>query len=810
MSVEEAASGQIEASRITDGAGTPPMVEWALAYARQGWLVLLLHTIRNGTCSCRKLECTSPGKHPLTKNGLKDATNDPTTIHRWCDKSPDANIGIVTGRISGLFVLDSDGDEGEAWLRGYEAEHGALPETGCVKTGRGRHLYFKYPKDGPAIQGINTGKLDIKADGGYVVAAPSRHVTGRRYEVERQTAPADIEPEVAARLRRWVEAKQRTTKAAGGETHGKNSDAKQSSTGRDPAKGTPPPCTPEWVKFIKGALAVIPADCSYEEWRNRGMELHSLGWGEDGRKLFYEWSKTAKNQYSDTRWDAIWNGFGSYDGVPRTVASLIFEAQQRGYQVPTPSAPLTNFRDTSAPRTEEERAKASFQEHLAKREAPKKTGVTLEDFYAYMPMHTYIYMPTREPWPASSVNSRFKPVPLFGPDGNREREDGARGKPKSISASTWLDRNRAVEQMTWAPGEPEIIEGRLVSDGGWIAKPGCRLLNTYRPPIIVPGDPNEAMRWVKHVQLLYGQEAMHIIRFLAHRVQRPHEKINHALLLGGEQGIGKDTILEPVKLAVGPWNFEEVGPQSLLGRFNKFAKSVILRISEARDLGELNRYAFYEHMKVYTAAPPDVLRVDEKHLREYPVFNVTGVIITTNHKAGGIYLASDDRRHHVAWSNLKTDDFPEGYFSEMWGWYAEGGSKHVAAYLRELDLSHFDPKAHPPKTEAWRAIVDSSRPAEDAELADVLDKLDNPEVTTVEEVRTKATMEFWSFLSVKKNRASFPHRFEACGYTPMRNGKRKDGLWKIDGNRQIIYAKKELSVAEQHRAAQAKYGLRLS
>ena len=55
--------------------------------------------------------------------------------------------------------------------------------------------------------------------------------------------------------------------------------------------------------------------------------------------------------------------------------------------------------------------------------------------------------------------------------------------------------------------------------------------------------------------------------------------------------------------------------------------------SEARDLGEANRFSFYDHMKAFTAAPPDVLRVDEKNLREYSVLNCCGVILTTNHKA---------------------------------------------------------------------------------------------------------------------------------------------------------------------------------
>ena len=67
--------------------------------------------------------------------------------------------------------------------------------------------------------------------------------------------------------------------------------------------------------------------------------------------------------------------------------------------------------------------------------------------------------------------------------------------------------------------------------------------------------PRKAEPWIDHVRKVFPDDADHIIRWLAHRVQRPQEKINHALVLGGAQGIGKDTLLEPVKHAVGPWNF---------------------------------------------------------------------------------------------------------------------------------------------------------------------------------------------------------------------------------------------------------------
>jgi hypothetical protein len=433
-------------------------------------------------------------------------------------------------------------------------------------------------------------------------------------------------------------------------------------------------------------------------------------------------------------------------------------------------------------------------------------GVTLSDFQAYMPAHTYIFAPTCELWPATSVDARIPPQPLLNTDATPALD--RKCNPIKIKASAWLDRNRAVEQMTWSPGEPHIVEDRLISEGGWIARPGCRCFNLYRPPSIVRGDPNQASPWIEHVKYVYGDHAPHIIAWLAHRAQKPYEKINHALVLGGAQGIGKDTLLEPVKAAVGPWNFVEVSPQHMLGRFNAYAKSVILRVSEARDLGDMDRYKFYEHLKAYTAAPPDVLRVDEKHLREYSVLNVCGVVITTNYKTDGIYLPADDRRHFVAWSTLTKDNFPPGYWSRLWRWFYNGGANHVAAHLREVDISGFDAKAPPPRTVAWHDIVDSSRAPEDAELADALDRAGSPDVTTLAEIAAKAERSLQDYLLDRKNSRLIPHRLDACGYEKVRNEGAKDGLWKISGKRQAVYARKGISMKDRHLAIERNYGSR--
>lgn len=438
--------------------------------------------------------------------------------------------------------------------------------------------------------------------------------------------------------------------------------------------------------------------------------------------------------------------------------------------------------------------------------APKPNGVELSDFHAYMPAHNYIYAPTGEPWPASSVNSRIPPVALFDHKGNPVCDD--KGEHIEQAANTWLDKNQPVEQVTWAPGYPQVITNRLVADGGWIERPGCNVFNYYRPPLPGGGDASDVAPWLDHVNHVYPDDADHIIKWLAHRVQRPHEKINHAIVLGGQQGVGKDTILQPVKEAIGHWNFAEVSPQHMLGRFNGFVKSVILRVSEARDLGDVDRFAFYDHMKTYTAAPPDVLRVDEKHQREYSVFNIMGVIITTNHKLDGLYLPADDRRHYVAWSNLNRETFDDDYWGKIWGWYRDGGIANVGAFLCELDISDFDAKAPPIKTAAFWDIVGANHAPEDSELADALDRLGWPGAVTIGRIATAADPAFAEFLRDRTNSRRIPHRLETAGYVSVRNAGQKDGRWKVDGNNVAIYAKLEMTERERQIAASTLAGWR--
>jgi hypothetical protein len=449
---------------------------------------------------------------------------------------------------------------------------------------------------------------------------------------------------------------------------------------------------------------------------------------------------------------------------------------------------------------------SGFTEEICTPTSPESDKITVEDFVAYVPAHSYLFIPCREPWIGSGVDARVPPIPVLKKNGQPKVVNG---KPVLIKATKWLDRNRPIEQLTWCPGEPMLIADRLVVDGGWIERKGVTCFNLYRPPCLKLGNANEAEPWLKHVHKVYeADDARHCIHWFAHRVQHPQQKINHGLVLGGPQGIGKDSMLEPVKNAIGAWNFHDISPTHLLESFNSFAKSVILRVNEARDLGEINRFSFYDRTKIYTAAPPDVLRINEKYLREYYVFNVVGFIITTNHKTDGIYLPADDRRHYVAWSERTKDDFEPGYWNDLWSWYRQGGFGHVAAYLSELDISGFDPNAPPPKTPAFWDIVGASSAPEDAALADVIDAAGNPQAITPKQLIAVAAkepklVEIAEWLMDRRNRRALPHRMERCGYSSIRNKNAADGYWLIDGTRQPVYVKNALSEDKKWNAASA-------
>lgn len=184
------------------------IVEDALALAEIGLAVFPVHGINaNGGCTCGNRACDNPGKHPRIGGGFHEASVNVRTIRGWFTRWPDSNIGIATGEKSGVVVLDVDGPLALEALDGRP-----MPETPSVATGRadgGTHYYFAWP--GYAVKNLQKAEgmkgLDFRGDGGYVVAPPSRHVSGNSYRwLERPDGLSeDAEGLAFAEAPQWLE-----------------------------------------------------------------------------------------------------------------------------------------------------------------------------------------------------------------------------------------------------------------------------------------------------------------------------------------------------------------------------------------------------------------------------------------------------------------------------------------------------------------------------------------------------------------------------------------------------------------------------
>ena len=166
----------------------------AQAYASKlGWAVFPLHTPIDKGCSCNNPNCKSIGKHPRIKNGLNAATTKLDIIRKWWEQWPSANIGVVTGRVSGFVALDVDPRHGgDDSLRMLNEKYGHLPDTiEAITGGGGRHILFKHAGYIKNRTNILPG-LDIRGDGGYIAVSPSLHLSGNNYEWEFSSRPLEV------------------------------------------------------------------------------------------------------------------------------------------------------------------------------------------------------------------------------------------------------------------------------------------------------------------------------------------------------------------------------------------------------------------------------------------------------------------------------------------------------------------------------------------------------------------------------------------------------------------------------------------
>lgn len=288
---------------------------------------------------------------------------------------------------------------------------------------------------------------------------------------------------------------------------------------------------------------------------------------------------------------------------------------------------------------------------------------------------------------------------------------------RAVEASVCFDEHRqekgahSLIGVTYAAGED-----LLVSRAGYVY--GNRWRNA-RPE----GRAGDVTPWLTHLERMVPDsiERAHVINVMAHKVQRPHVKINHAVLHAGKPGAGKDTLWAPLLWAVGgPTNVNVslVRNEELTSQWGYTLEAEIMVINELRQAEAKDRRALENQLKPVIAAPPELLPINRKGLHPYDALNRIFVLAFSNERAA-ISLPSDDRRWFVLWSEVER--LPEREAVALWEWYRKaGGFEAIACWLSSFDISRFNAGASPPMTEAKAIMIDAALSTAESYLVEML------------------------------------------------------------------------------------------
>lgn len=339
--------------------------------------------------------------------------------------------------------------------------------------------------------------------------------------------------------------------------------------------------------------------------------------------------------------------------------------------------------------------------------------------YAYVQSDdSYFDMVTRRETPRNVFNALFRHVDCRS----------IHLRSKRVQASVYFDERRqecgapAVIGMTYAPGEDVLVaRDGLVYGNRWV---------DMRPDMSgsdIIGD-TDISAWLNHCRTLIEEpeELEHIWNVMAYKVQHPNVKINHAVLHGGDEGSGKDSMWAPFLWAIGgphQHNRSIIENKGLDSQWGYGLEAEVVILNELKEPEAKERRALANRLKPIIAAPPETLTINRKGLHPYEMLNRLQVIAFTNDPLP-ISIPTQDRRWFCVWSHAPRMDADDA--AALWDWYKSGGFEKIAAWLWQRDVSAFNPAAAPPVTEWKLNMVEHGLSVAESFLVEMMQKRMGP------------------------------------------------------------------------------------
>ena len=384
--------------------------------------------------------------------------------------------------------------------------------------------------------------------------------------------------------------------------------------------------------------------------------------------------------------------------------------------------------------------------------------------YAYVQSDdSYFDLVTRRETPRQVFNALFRHVDCRS----------VHNRKQAVRASVYFDERRqeygapAVIGITYAAGETALVaRDGLVYANRWI---------DMRPDMSESGPVSDTSisMWLDHCEVLIPDEVErnHVFDVMAHKVQHANIKINHAILHGGDEGCGKDSLWAPFLWAIGgphQHNRSIIETGGLESQWGYGLEAEVVILNELKESEAKERRALANKLKPIIAAPPETLTINRKGLHPYELLNRLQVIAFTNDPLP-ITIPTQDRRWCCIWSRAPRMD-PDAA-TALWHWYKHGGFEKIAAWLWQRDVSRFNPAGAPPVTEWKLNMVEHGMSMSESHMVEMMKKRVGPFSRGVVGAPFHSVCDAVATLmnvsSAKVPRAALLHAFKEAGWVDM-------------------------------------------